>query len=195
MVARQAAAQQRPSRRSQSRKECALQPLSLVLQAGSFTRTCFFVAKLPHLLSTIGAPPSPSRPRFSRKTSNRGHLVGKWARICKIFLFGAGLSSVNPRSPDVCSARPGLLQISNNLDSTIWTESTPRSTPNGNILRIRAEKTTTCQQETQKGRPSQRTTRREPKRAANSRHTDPQRGARRQRSSRTSTLWISRAGL
>ena len=104
----------------------------------------------------------------------RAHLVGKWARICKIFLFGAGLSSVNPRSPDVCSARPGLLQISGNLDSAIWTESTPRGTPNGNILRIRAEKTTTCQQETQKGRPSQRTTRREPKRAANSRHTDPQ---------------------
>ena len=102
------------------------------------------------------------------------HLVGDQAWMRKIFLFGAGLSGVSPCSPDACSARPGLLQTSDNLDSAIWTESTPRGTPNGNILRIRAEKTTTCQQETQKGRPSQRTTRREPKRAANSRRTDPQ---------------------
>ena len=81
------------------------------------------------------------------------HLVGKWARMRKIFLFGAGLSGVNPRSPDACSARPGLLRISDNLDSAIWTESTPRSTPNGNILRIRAKKTTTCRRESQKGSP------------------------------------------
>ena len=95
-----------------------------------------------------------------RKMSTiRAHLVGKWARICKIFLFGAGLSSVNPRSPDVCSARPGLLQTSDNLDSAIWTESTPRGTPNGNILHIWAEKTTTCRRGTRKGTP-------EPKNAA-----------------------------
>ena len=119
------------------------------------------------------------------------HLVGKWARICKIFLFGAGLSGVNPRSPDACSARPGLLQIGDSIDGALWIASTPRGTPNGNILHIRAEKTATCRRETQKRRPSQKSRRREDKRAPNSRHTDPQGGVCRQGSSRTATLWIS----
>ena len=87
------------------------------------------------------------------------HLVGDQAWMRKIFLFGAGLSGVSPCSPDACSARPGLLQTSDNLDSAILTESTPRGTPNGNILHIWAEKTTTCRRGTRKGTP-------EPKNAA-----------------------------
>ena len=47
----------------------------------------------------------------------------------KIFLFGAGLSGVNPRSTDARSARPGLLQIGDSLDSAVWTESTPPRCP------------------------------------------------------------------
>lgn len=76
--------------------------------------------------------------------------------MCKIFLFGVGRGEADPRSPGACNARPGLLQIDDNLDGTTWTVSALQGAPNGNILRIRAEKTTTCQQETQKGRPVER---------------------------------------
>ena len=78
---------------------------------------------------------------WAKRTSS-GHLVGNRALMRKIFPFGVGRRGVDPRSPGACNARPGLLQIDDNLDGTTWTASALQGAPNGNILRIRAGKTT-----------------------------------------------------
>ena len=109
------------------------------------------------------------------KRAREGHLVGKRARMRKIFPFGAGLKGGDSRSPDTRSTRPGLLQIGDSLDGAPWTVSAPRGTPNGNILRIRTEKTTTCRRETQKGTSEPRLAANRPSAHAKPRHADPQR--------------------
>ena len=97
------------------------------------------------------ALPSSSRPRVFRKTSNRGHLVGKWAQMCKILLFGAGWRVTGLRPLGACDARPGLLWVRFVSSGAVRSANAFRCAPNGNILRIWEEKTTTCCCRTKRG--------------------------------------------
>ena len=119
------------------------------------------------------------------------HLVGKWARMRKIFLFGAGLSGVNPRSPDACSARPGLLQIGDSLDSAIWTESTPPRCPEREYFAHSGGKNDNMPPRNSKGTPEPKNNAPRVQACTELPKHRPLWCVCRQGSSRTATLWIS----